>query len=244
MNTKKCRNCRRVFPVSEFGPSTRSADGLHTCCLPCAEELRKKAKEYYHTNHKARNEKNKKQLARYHSDPEFKERVNKTRNKNTLKQYHADPEFKKRANETRTKNILKQYHADPEFKKRVNKTRTKNILNQYHADPAFRLNNNISSQIRQSLHDGKEGKSWEKLVGYSLSELMQHLESLFEDGMTWENYGDWHIDHSTPVSWFNFDSVDDADFSECWSLENLQPMWGEENIEKSNKFTGRKKKNS
>ena len=56
------------------------------------------------------------------------------------------------------------------------------------------------------------------------------------EGMTWENYGEWHVDHKLPITSFNFTTVFDDDFKKCWALDNLQPMWGNENISKSNKI--------
>jgi hypothetical protein len=53
--------------------------------------------------------------------------------------------------------------------------------------------------------------------------------------MTWDNYGEWHVDHITPISLYDIKEIGDSEFMECWSLKNLQPMWGEENIRKSNK---------
>jgi hypothetical protein len=46
----------------------------------------------------------------------------------------------------------------------------------------------------------KKGRKWEHLVGYTVEDLMAHLESLFVGGMNWENMGDWHIDHKVPKS--------------------------------------------
>lgn len=65
---------------------------------------------------------------------------------------------------------------------------------------------------------------------------MTHLEKEFTDGMTWENYGEWHVDHIRPMASFDFISVDCADFKECWSLSNLQPLWGDENISKGSRL--------
>lgn len=90
--------------------------------------------------------------------------------------------------------------------------------------------------IRQNLHNGKNGKHWEHLVNFTLEELMKHLQKQFKPGMTWENYGKWHLDHRIPVSVFNFDSLSDIDFQRCWSLKNLQPLWAKDNIKKSNKI--------
>ena len=54
--------------------------------------------------------------------------------------------------------------------------------------------------------------------------------------MSWNNYGKWHVDHIIPISSFKFESIHDVEFKKCWSLDNLQPLWGSENIIKSNKL--------
>ncbi len=54
--------------------------------------------------------------------------------------------------------------------------------------------------------------------------------------MTWDNYGEWHVDHRTPITAVNFQEIGDTEFMRCWALENLQPMWADENIRKSNKI--------
>jgi hypothetical protein len=108
---------------------------------------------------------------------------------------------------------------------------------------SFRINGSISSSMRRSLKGGKSGRHWEDLVGYTLEDLMQHLEAQFEDWMTWDNHGKyekgkkkWQIDHIKPKSLFNFETPEDPEFKECWALENLQPLEAMENIKKGNKF--------
>lgn len=78
----------------------------------------------------------------------------------------------------------------------------------------------------------------EKLVGYTLDDLMIHLEKKFLPGMTWENYGrgGWNIDHIIPKSVFNYESTGDVDFKHCWSLKNLQPLWESDNMSKGAKL--------
>ena len=56
-------------------------------------------------------------------------------------------------------------------------------------------------------------------------DLIKYLEALFQDGMSWKNMGEWHIDHKTPISAFNFTGPFDLDFKHCWALSNLQPLW-------------------
>ena len=70
------------------------------------------------------------------------------------------------------------------------------------------------------------------MLGYTAYELKTHLEKKFKNGMTWENYGSWHIDHIRPIS--SFDKTEDPKIINA--LENLQPLWAFENYIKSNKF--------
>ena len=74
------------------------------------------------------------------------------------------------------------------------------------------------------------------LLGYSIEELMSHLEALFTEGMTWDNYGEWHVDHKIPMTSFNFETTDDREFKLCWCLDNLQPLWGPDNLSKGTKL--------
>lgn len=74
-------------------------------------------------------------------------------------------------------------------------------------------------------------------VNFNIQDLMTHLEKLFKSGMSFDNHGKygWHIDHKKPISSFKFTSSDDPEFEECWSLNNLQPLWWWENLRKSSK---------
>lgn len=71
-----------------------------------------------------------------------------------------------------------------------------------------------------------------KLLGYSALELREYIESLFVEGMSWDNYGEWHIDHIKPVSSYEQDTPVDV----VNSLENLQPLWAFDNLSKGNKI--------
>lgn len=77
------------------------------------------------------------------------------------------------------------------------------------------LNNSLNR-----LGKPKEGHTID-LLGYSAVVLRQHIESLFTDGMTWDNYGEWHIDHIIGV--INWDK--DTHPSIVNALSNLRPLW-------------------
>ena len=93
--------------------------------------------------------------------------------------------------------------------------------------------------IYRALKENKEGAHWQTLVEYSLYDLRQHLESLFQKGMTWENQGKWHIDHVVPIFAFNQEELKNPNsqaFKMCWALENLQPLWAIDNFRKGNRL--------
>lgn len=102
-----------------------------------------------------------------------------------------------------------------------------------------RLKKSLASSIRHRLKnrnlDTVKGSKF-KLLSFTPNELFAHIENLFQTGMTWENYGEWHIDHRKPDSWFSYLSPDDKGFKESWALENLQPKWALDNIKKGDKY--------
>ena len=106
-----------------------------------------------------------------------------------------------------------------------------------HTDLNYRLHNYISAAIRKGIR--KNRRSTLDLLGYSIDDLRQHLESLFQPGMSWQNYGTaWHIDHVIPKSWFELetaDGIDEYELKACWSLRNLQPMNAAENLQKKDR---------
>ena len=102
----------------------------------------------------------------------------------------------------------------------------------------------IKHNMRTLLRNKLKSKSLNKIgctfdiLGYSANDLIKHLESLFQPGMTWENYGKngWEIDHVVPDSWFDYKTIKDEDFKKSWSLSNLQPLWSTENRAKGARY--------
>ena len=71
------------------------------------------------------------------------------------------------------------------------------------------------------------GCDWEQLIG--------HLEAQFADGMSLENYAEWHVDHIRPCA--SFDLEDPAQQRACFFWANLQPLWATDNLAKSDEWT-------
>jgi hypothetical protein len=105
-------------------------------------------------------------------------------------------------------------------------------------DPKYRLAARTRTAVYTCLKEANVAKyrSTFELLGYGIEELMSHLEKQFTEGMSWENYGEWHVDHIIPMSSFEFESTECEGFKECWLLSNLQPLWGEDNLIKGPKL--------
>lgn len=98
--------------------------------------------------------------------------------------------------------------------------------------PEERLLESMRSRLWAALKGKSEGKLFSRL-GYSMAALRSHLEAQFGPGMSWANYGKWHVDHIRPCA--AFDLTDPAQFAECWTLANLQPLWAADNAKKGAK---------
>jgi hypothetical protein len=94
---------------------------------------------------------------------------------------------------------------------------------------------NAFAHAKATLGSDKNGRPWEGLVGYTVADLMAHIERQFQGRMSWANFGKWHVDHIVPVASFSFQSVDDPEFRACWALTNLRPMWAGPNRSKAAK---------
>ena len=162
------------------------------------------------------------------SDKKWREK-----NKETLKEYvktwyENNKEHRKEyLKEYREKNIDKHR----EYKRKYEKNRKD-------TDPLYKLINNFRTAIYQVLKENNINKNghYFEILKYTPEDLILHLETKFTDGMTWDNYGLWHVDHKHPISLYNIKEIGDDEFMNCWSLNNLQPLWGKENLIKSNKL--------
>lgn len=103
-------------------------------------------------------------------------------------------------------------------------------------DPAFLVRSRIRNRFNIALkrQGTKKINKTMEYVGCSKEELKKHIEAQFVDGMTWDNKGKWHIDHIKPLS--SFDLSDEKQVFEAMNFCNLQPLWAEDNIKKSNKI--------
>ena len=138
-----------------------------------------------------------------------------------------------------------RYHKlNSDEKKAFNKERNDKYksyrLNRHYermtSDTHYMLRQRISDRIRKALKDQRSEKSTSclKYIGCSIPELRSHLEKQFKQGMSWKNYPKWHIDHIKPCA--VFDLTCEEQQKECFNYTNLQPLWADENLAKSDKW--------
>ena len=146
--------------------------------------------------------------------------------------WRAENPEKVKENNTNWKTENPRYYTEW---KAENSEHAASYINDYHKqrrakDPLYRLQQNMRSTcngIIKRLSLGKKPVSTFKWIGCSPEELKEHLESLFTEGMTWENYGEWHVDHIRPVCSFSAEEWEQVNH-----YTNLQPLWAEDNYAK------------
>lgn len=196
------------------------------------EEKRKKKAEYQ----KQYVEKNKERvyLQRKQWRENNKDKVREMRKR--YKEKHPDKvrENKKRYRETH-KDYFKDYYKDN--KEKLNKKASERYSKRRKEDLIFKLKSDIRTMIRLSVKNRTnysfvKNKSTEEILGCSLNFFIQYLENKFQEGMTLENHGKWHIDHIIPLSSAN---TEEEVYKLC-HYTNLQPLWAKDNLRKSNKI--------
>lgn len=104
-------------------------------------------------------------------------------------------------------------------------------------DSLFNFSCNVRSLISHSF-ERANGKglvkkiSTEEILGCSIEEFRKYIETKFQDGMTLENYGKWHLDHIKPISL----AQTEEEVIKLCNYTNFQPLWAYDNMSKGNKF--------
>jgi 5-methylcytosine-specific restriction endonuclease McrA len=127
-----------------------------------------------------------------------------------------------------------QYKASnpTSYKRRFQRSNAKR-----YGTPRGKLDALIRNAVYRSLAGTRKQSSTYEALGYSLDTLKQHLERQFQGAMSWENYGEWHVDHIVPLAEFEIDGTGSDGFRAAWALGNLRPLWATENIRKRDKRT-------
>ena len=129
---------------------------------------------------------------------------------------------------------VKAYNANNPSKVREAKRRYRK--KRLATDPQYRARANLRKSLKTAIKkiEGEKSHKFSTLLGCSYEELSSHLESQFVEGMSWENYGEWHIDHVRPLSSFNL--LEREEQLKCCNYTNLQPLWARDNLVKGDSW--------
>ena len=254
---KKCSKCEIEKESIDFYKKKTMKDGLRSECKECTKlyqsENKDRINEYRSSYNKSDRYKELSKI-RYTNNKDHildKNKEYRERNKEVIS------EQKKLYYEQNKEEILvkrKEYYdtmtSDEDFREvlrertRINtksyRDRNKEELSQRikdkkKSDPLFRLSDSIRTLIWISINKMgyKKNSKTSNILGCSFEEFKSYIESKFNDNMTWENYGEWHLDHKTPVSW----ASTEEEVYELNKYENFQPLWEFDNLSKGNRYS-------
>ncbi len=240
MENKVCRNCNMDLPISEFYIKDKKREAYEARCKKC---IYKSRIEYLNT---------------YNSIPENREKIRENRRRNKKKKALENRlirqklkedalillniEKEKKSQELEMKRLAKEernrmiaYRKTDEYKiEQKNKDKARRYerwKNKFENDPLFALKKRLRTLIRGSFR--KSGYTnfamkTESIVGISYNEFKIYMESKFVNGMSWENRGEWHIDHIIPLS----SAKSEDELIALSHYTNLQPLWAMDNLKK------------
>jgi hypothetical protein len=200
---KVCSVCKINKSFDDYYVRKNSKDGRTSNCIVCSKESKKKYNGRY------------------------KDRVKEWYNKNKELSIQRAKEWKVN-NPDRSKELNKK--SDKKRRIVISKYRRE----RYHSDNLFRMRDNISSLIGNSFRKKGYSKNTKthEILGIDYEGFMSYIESKFTQGMTWENKGEWEVDHNIPLSY----GKTEEDIIRLNHHSNLQPLWKEDNRKKSNKL--------
>jgi len=253
---KKCSKCRKEKPSTrEFFYKDRSKkDGLKTICIGCDREnhkryinenkekvaecsrkYREKNREKIRERRKKYREENRENLRAYDRKRYWE---NREKSVERVKEYYRKNLEDRRKYGAKYRNMNRDEINQRSRSRRKKKHKEIRVIERRYEERIRKERSWIlawKGAIRNVIQRMKKNQRTEEIIsslGYSVEEFKSCLESQFADGMCWENYGMWHVDHKRPVSSFDKNTP----VSEVNALSNLQPMWAMDNISKGNKI--------
>jgi hypothetical protein len=239
---KICKKCGLTKPLELYGDNKTKIDGKSIYCKEC-ERLR--GIEYRKKNPEKSKESSKKW--RDNNVESYQNTINTYLEKNPhmvskerIKIYRKDENFRKKYNQKRKEyyqaNIAqerekskKYYHENKQvLRKKNNVWKNEKRKN----DGFFRMKINLRHRLRDYLIGESKGKRTKEIVGLDKMDFKLYIQNKFLDGMSWENYGEWHLDHIKPLC----SAKDNEEALLLNHYTNLQPLWAEDNLRKNRKL--------
>lgn len=247
---KKCLGCGGTFHLTpdNFYPR-KTKQGFYSYCISCHKDMvsktyrdnkeeinKRKQKHYLENRDKLLAEQKVRWMKRKESDPiGYKAARDATRKKHIKAAQDRDKKYHLEHKERRNAYTREYYNQN---KKELNEKGRLYLIERRRGDEQYRMFVNLRRRMATAMQENyKRGKMID-LLGCSISDLKQFLETQFREGMTWGNYGrtGWHIDHVVPCASFDLSNTDQQKI--CFNYRNLRPLWAKDNLVKGSRMEG------
>lgn len=212
MDIIQCKKCL-VYYKFNLDNFYRNKNGLRKVCKKC---VKIGFKEY--------------RIRTIDKRTEFENNYKEKRKQSYIKNISKRKEYNLKNSEKISKNKKEYYEKN---KKYIQKRITKWSLDRRKKDPVYKLSFNLRSRTRTFFKTTKHAKpKTSKLIGCTFLFAKEYIEKKFTEGMSWENHGEWHIDHIVPLSI----AKTKEEIIKLCHYSNLQPLWAIDNMKKGNKI--------
>jgi hypothetical protein len=241
MITKVCNKCNVLKTQEELVRRSGSIDGYRPTCKLCYNQYKTKKRKNFSELEKEKNKKYSQNYRKLNHDKLIErerkyQQINKEKESIRKKKYREENPEKyleciqnyKKSNKEKIREKSRDYYQNNKDKRRIYETEKRKN------DSVYRITCSLRSRINifiKSKKINKSNKTFE-IIGIAPIELKKYLGNLFTEGMTWQNYGEWHIDHIIPLS----SAKTEQEIYELCKYTNLQPLWAQDNLKKSNKI--------
>jgi len=220
--TDKGRERRKKY-YDRLEAERKVVDGQKQICRLCNVE------KDFHEFHKDRYKKSGRDSKCKTCDKQYRKNFMGRKKKNNKEYRKRNPtymiEYRKRNPKYALSTRVKQ------TKEERNERDRKYYRKRYKNDPIYRIKRILRSRLHQALQGSKKSMSTMKLLGCTGDYAKKHIESQFQQGMTWSNHGNglgkWNIDHIRPMCSFDLSKPEHQKI--CCHYTNLQPLWWKDN---------------
>lgn len=200
---KNCKKCNETKSLIEFPKESRSKDGHRTICKDCTNLINKK---YRDENNESFNSRRR---------DYYQENLTHLRNQKKSNAIKYKPQ----------KAIYdKKYRSD----NKVSIAKYKLNWERNNMTPERKIKRNLRRRVHHALNGLNKSASTFELLGCNIDEFKTYLENQFTEGMSWDNYGNWHIDHIKPC--YTFDLNIPQQQLDCFHYSNQRPLWAIDNL--------------
>ena len=203
---KCCGKCHECKPLSEFYKDKDKPDGMSTKCKGCEKAKSKKWRE---------------------DNPDYSKEYGKKWREDNSDYVKEHSKKWREDNPDRVRELGQKWREDnPDYLREWKKNRKQ-------TDPLYASTEAFRCLTYDAYRRGgyKKGSKTEDLLGCSFEQAKAQMEACFQDGMSWDNKGEWHIDHIIPLSL----ASNEFELKTLCHYTNLQPLWAKDNISKNDK---------